>query len=172
MCEESESKECEIDGCNNSKGQITIDYVLSVGIVIVVISTIILFVSSYKENITREYLNATMKAITSDMAYTITATYIRGHESGLTPGQNETLPVAKSSMILPADIGRMKYDIWVNETERTACGLVGAITYCQNIIGVPSNFNLTDSLDGDREIIVTYWKERNGYTDKEYIIVE
>ena len=155
------------------KGQFTLDYVLSTAILVTLISATVMFISGYKENLTGRYDTATINSIASDVSYTITSVYVAGRESDILPGRNEPTMVASGGIILPGDIGGKFFGIEIRSSERLVCGIVGNVTGCANIVGVPSDFDITGVAGGSaRNLRVVYWREPDGSGGaRDYILV-
>jgi len=155
-----------------NKAQITLDYVLSIVIIISIIFSTVLLISNYNEVMVKAYENTTMRSIIADVSYTITSIYVIGHESKIIPEIDETVMVVRGNIVLPKAIKSKFYIIEINNSENSVCGSVNKIKECKKIVGVPLGFNITDVIEKNRTIGVVYWRERNETNDiRDYILV-
>ncbi len=149
------------------KGQLTIDHVLTVLVIITLISVTTSIVIANKESLSIRYETASIKAVVVDIARTITNIYVKGIESRHNPVENERVILARGVVILPERINQKHYDI--NITDNSVCAS-SAADICFNITGVPAGFNVTDGINGKKEFNISYWRERNNIV-ADYIIV-
>jgi len=152
--------------------EITIGHVLAILVIVSMTALIVSFVLVYKESLIKKYENSAMKKITTDIAHTLTTSYVEGHESEYVPDLNEKVILVRSNMILPQKIGQSYYSIKINNSEKMVCSYIKEKEVCSPIIGPPLDFNITSNEIGTKKTLnISYWRENNN-TIIDYIIID